>query len=152
MKSATAKRLGLDRRQMRDTIDYSDGKGCLDLISLSSRRRGRYIAHMPAVKAGGRDCLLLLSIFLEFSSTKSYHTSINQKLSYQDIILIRQSFIVPLLFCKIVPNSAPIVPYAPHSGRWASRGASRLVRPVKRNKNGPMSKLTGPFLFLFSGC
>ena len=48
--------------------------------------------------------------------------------------------------------SGLIVPYAPHSGRWASRGASRLVRPEKGNKNGPMSKLTGPFLFPFSGC
>ena len=60
---ATAERLGLDRRQMRDTIACFDGKGCLDLISLSSRRRGRYIAHLPAVRAGGRDCLLLISIF-----------------------------------------------------------------------------------------
>ena len=29
---ATAERLGLDRRQMRDTIACSDGKGCLGLI------------------------------------------------------------------------------------------------------------------------
>ena len=47
--------------------------------------------------------------------------------------------------------SGLIVPYAPHSGRWASRGASRLVRPVKRNKNGPMSKLTGPYFIPFFG-
>ena len=52
---ATAERLGLDRRQMRDTIAYFDGKGCLDLISLSSRRRGRHIAQMPPVRAGGRN-------------------------------------------------------------------------------------------------
>ena len=50
---ATAERLGLDRRQMRDTIAYSDGKGYMDLISLSSRRRGRHIAQMPPVRAGG---------------------------------------------------------------------------------------------------
>ena len=60
---ATAERLGLDRRQMRDTIACSDGKGCLNLISLSSRRRGRHIAHLPAVRAGGRGCLFLISIF-----------------------------------------------------------------------------------------
>ena len=52
---ATAERLGLDRRQMRDTIAYSDGKGYMDLISLSSRRRGRHIAQMPPVRAGGRN-------------------------------------------------------------------------------------------------
>ena len=52
---ATAERLGLDRRQMRDTIAYSDGKGYMDLISLSSRRRGRHIAQMPPVRAGVRN-------------------------------------------------------------------------------------------------
>ena len=37
---------------MRDTIACSDGKVCLGLISLSSRRRVRDIALMLAVKAG----------------------------------------------------------------------------------------------------
>ena len=65
---ATAERLGLDRRQMRDTIACSDGKGCLYLISLSSRRRGRCIAQMPPVRAGGWDCLLLPDVQFYFIS------------------------------------------------------------------------------------
>ena len=52
----------------RDTIACSDGKGCLYLISLSSRRRGRCIAQMPPVKAGGWDCLLLPNVQFYFIS------------------------------------------------------------------------------------
>ena len=102
---------------------------------------------------GWRTGLLItaLLLFCAFFLPGPIITLHNQKLSYQGIILIRQSFIVPLLFCKIVPNSAPIVPDTPYSGRFASRGASRLVRPEKGNKNGPMSKLTGPYFIPFYG-
>ena len=48
--------------------------------------------------------------------------------------------------------SAPHVPNASHSGLWASRGASRLVRPGKKIKNVPESELPGTFLIFFPGC
>ena len=47
------KRLGLDRRQMRDTIAAATGAMKIQ-ISLSSRRHERHIAQMQTVKAGGR--------------------------------------------------------------------------------------------------
>ena len=47
------KRLGLDRRQMCDTIAAATGAMKIQ-ISLSSRRHERHIAQMQTVKAGGR--------------------------------------------------------------------------------------------------
>ena len=48
------KRLGLYRRQMRDTMVATTGAEKTH-ISLSSRRYRRHIAQMQTVKAGGRD-------------------------------------------------------------------------------------------------
>ena len=48
------KRLGLYRRQMRDTIVATTEDEKIH-ISLSSRRYRRHIAQMQTVKAGGRD-------------------------------------------------------------------------------------------------
>ena len=48
------KRLGLYRRQMRDTMVATTGAEKIH-ISLSSRRYRRHIAQMQTVKAGGRD-------------------------------------------------------------------------------------------------
>ena len=47
--------------------------------------------------------------------------------------------------------SAPHVPNAPHSGLWASKDATRLVRPGKMIKNVPVSELPGPYFDHFSG-
>ena len=48
------KRLGLYRRQMRDTMVAATEAEKIQ-ISLSSRRYRRHIAQMQTVKAGGRD-------------------------------------------------------------------------------------------------
>ena len=44
-------------------------EGCPDLISLSSRRRGRHIAQMPAVRAGGRNNPLHLFRYILIESS-----------------------------------------------------------------------------------
>jgi len=91
---ATAERLGLDRRQMRDTIACSDGKGCLDLISLSSRRRGRHIAQLPPVRAG-----------VQNNSSHSFRYISNELMFIHKCILHNSSYLgTVLLFTEYIHN------------------------------------------------